>query len=291
MSEILDGKATADAIQEEIKQEIAKIQQAGGQVPGLAVIVVGNNPASRVYVNQKKKSCGLVGIHSIELHLPEEVSEDELLGKIKEFNNDSQIHGILVQLPLPKHHDERKVLETILPEKDIDGFHPLNVGRFVTGLEAFVACTPFGVIEMLKRYKIPMKGKRALVIGRSNIVGKPMFHLLLNEHATVTTAHSRTQDLAEEVGRADILVAAIGRPGFVKGEWIKEGAVVVDVGINSIEDPSRPSGRRLVGDVEFDVAKTRASWITPVPGGVGPMTIAMLLANTLKARNIANAGK
>ncbi|GAB4272488.1 MAG: bifunctional methylenetetrahydrofolate dehydrogenase/methenyltetrahydrofolate cyclohydrolase FolD [Candidatus Rifleibacteriota bacterium] len=284
MTKILDGKSISAKIKEEIAAEVKNMTSAGKQPPGLAVILVGDNKASHVYVSMKKKACEKAGIYSREIRLPLDTAMPTLLQTIENLNKDPQIHGILVQLPLPKGLDEKEALATIDPRKDVDGFHPVNVGRLMMNVETFVPCTPLGVMEMLKRSNIEVEGKDALVLGRSNIVGKPMAALLTNAHATVTIAHSRTKNLPEHIKRADILVAAIGKPQFVKGEWIKDGAIVIDVGINSIDDQESDKGYRLVGDVEFEAASQKASYITPVPGGVGPMTIAMLLANTLKAR-------
>ena len=284
MAIILDGKKLSETIKSEIGEEVKKLADSSQLPPGLAVIIVGNNPASKVYVSSKKKACAATGIYSLEVALDENITQDKLLDEINKLNNNDKIHGILLQLPLPKHLDEHKALEAISPDKDVDGFHPTNVGKLYIGLDTFVPCTPKGVIEILKRYNISISGKNAVVIGRSNIVGKPVAALLMKENATVTIAHSKTQNLPELVKKSDIVVAAIGKPNFVKGEWIKEGAVVVDVGINSVDDPSSPKGYRLVGDVEFEEAEKKASYITPVPGGVGPMTIAMLLSNTLKSR-------
>ncbi|MEW6713067.1 MAG: bifunctional methylenetetrahydrofolate dehydrogenase/methenyltetrahydrofolate cyclohydrolase FolD [Candidatus Riflebacteria bacterium] len=284
MSNIIDGKAISDQIKSEVAAEVGQMREKGKQPPGLAVVLVGDNKASQVYVSMKKKACDAAGIFSLEIRMPAEVSQAQLLKTIEELNRDSRIHGILVQLPLPSHLDEQAILNHIDPRKDVDGFHPINVGNLSLKIDSFVACTPLGVMEMLKRNGVDVAGKNALVLGRSNIVGKPMAMLLTNASATVTVAHSKTRDLPEQIGRAEILVAAIGKPEFVKGAWIKEGAVVIDVGINSIDDPSSAKGYRLVGDVEYEAAARRASKITPVPGGVGPMTIAMLLSNTLKAR-------
>ncbi len=284
MATILDGKKLSETIKQEIALEVKKLTDSSLLPPGLAVIIVGNNPASKVYVSSKKKACAATGIYSIEVALDENITQEKLIEEINKLNNDEKINGILLQLPLPKHLDEHKALEAISPDKDVDGFHPINVGKLYIGLDTFVPCTPKGIIEILKRYEVPISGKNAVVIGRSNIVGKPIAALLMKENATVTIAHSKTQNLEELVKSADIVVAAIGKPNYVKGDWIKEGAVVVDVGINSIDDPSSPKGYKLVGDVDYEEAEKKASFITPVPGGVGPMTIAMLLSNTLKAR-------
>ena len=284
MAIILDGKKLSETINSEIAEEVKKLSDSSKAVPGLAVIIVGDNPASKVYVASKKKACAKAGIFSLEVDLDKDITQEKLIEEIKKLNSDNRINGILLQLPLPKHLDEHAALEAISPEKDVDGFHPINVGKLYIGLDTFVPCTPKGIIEILKRYNISISGKNAVVVGRSNIVGKPIAALLMKENATVTIAHSKTQNLPELVKNSDIVVSAIGKPYFIKGEWIKEGAVVIDVGINSVDDPSSPKGYRLVGDVEFEEASKRASYITPVPGGVGPMTIAMLLSNTLKAR-------
>jgi methylenetetrahydrofolate dehydrogenase (NADP+)/methenyltetrahydrofolate cyclohydrolase len=284
LNKIIDGKAISAQIKEEVAQEVKQLIDSGKTPPGLAVILVGENKASQVYVSMKKKACEKAGIFSKEIKLPTDVKQQDLISTVNELNNDQQIHGILVQLPLPSHIDEQLVLNTVDPRKDVDGFHPINVGNLSLKLDGFVPCTPLGIMEMLKRSNIDTVGKNALVLGRSNIVGKPMAMLLTNAHATVTVCHSKTRDLPELIGRSDIVVAAIGRPEFVKGAWLKEGAVVIDVGINSIDDPSAARGYRLVGDVEYDEALKRAAHITPVPGGVGPMTIAMLLTNTVKAK-------
>jgi methylenetetrahydrofolate dehydrogenase (NADP+)/methenyltetrahydrofolate cyclohydrolase len=273
---IIDGKAIAAKVKGEVKGAVDALR-ARGLVPGLTVVRVGEDPASAIYVGGKRKDCAEVGIHSDEHHLPATTSQAELLALVHRLNADPAVHGILVQLPLPKHLDERAVLDAISPAKDADGFHPFNVGALSIGIPGTPRpCTPAGVMRMLDEAKVDPKGKRALVIGRSNIVGKPMAALLLERHATVTIAHSRTADLAAETARADIVVAAIGKAELVKGAWIKEGAVVIDVGMNKRADG------KLVGDVEYAAAAARASAITPVPGGVGPMTRAMLLVNTIE---------
>ena len=282
---ILDGAALSKTIIEEIKGKLDRIRASGKPAPGLAVILAGDNPASAAYVGAKQRACEKAGFFSLLERLPETVAESELLGLIARLNSDPKIHGILVQLPLPAKIDSARVMQAIDPLKDVDGFHPVNVGKLTLGEDGLAPCTAVGCIEILKRYNIPIKGKKALVLGRSNIVGKPTSMLLLKENATVTMAHSQTLNLADEVRSADILVAAIGKPEFVKGDWIKESAVVIDVGISSVPNPAKPGHNRLVGDVEFLLARERAGWITPVPGGVGPMTIAMLLQNTLKAWN------
>jgi methylenetetrahydrofolate dehydrogenase (NADP+)/methenyltetrahydrofolate cyclohydrolase len=276
MPTIIDGKAIAAKVKAEVAAQVKALKDRG-LVTGLTVVRVGEDPASAVYVRGKRKDCEEVGIHSVEHHLAESVSQAELLALVAKLNADPAVHGILVQLPLPKHIDERAVLDAIAPAKDADGFHPFNVGGLSIGIPGVPrSCTPAGVMRMLEEIQVDPKGKRALVIGRSNIVGKPMAMMLLEKHATVTIAHSRTQDLAAEVGRADIVVAAIGKAGLVKGAWVKEGAVVIDVGMNKTAEG------KLVGDVEFAAAAARASAITPVPGGVGLMTRAMLLVNTVE---------
>jgi len=271
---ILDGKKLSAEIRASIKEETALLREKG-IVPGLAVVLVGDDPASRVYVGQKEKGCLEAGFASFLHRLPAATTQEELLGLIDRLNGDASVHGILVQLPLPPQIDPDTVLAAIRPEKDVDGFHPVNIGRLVAGLPSCEPCTPKGILRLLKSTGIPLAGKEAVVIGRSNIVGKPVALMLLAESATVTVCHSRTRDLAEHVRRADILVAAIGKPRFVTADMVKEGAVVVDVGINRLEEG-------LVGDVDYGPVSEKASWVTPVPGGVGPMTIAMLLENTLE---------
>ncbi|MGE5220114.1 MAG: bifunctional methylenetetrahydrofolate dehydrogenase/methenyltetrahydrofolate cyclohydrolase FolD [Chloroflexota bacterium] len=277
MAVIIDGKAVAKEVQKQIKEDVEGLERRWGLVPGLAVVLVGDDPASHIYVRNKEKACKEVGIKSFEHLLPVTISEKELLALVHQLNKDKSVHGILVQLPLPPHIHAEKVLEAISPYKDIDGFHPMSQGRLLLGADGFRPCTPMGIMKLLEAAECDPKGKNAVVVGRSNIVGKPVALMLLEKHATVTICHSRTVSLRDEVGRADILVVAIGRGGLVRGEWIKSGAVVIDVGVNRL-----PSGK-LCGDVEFETAKERASAITPVPGGVGPMTICMLLFNTLKA--------
>ncbi len=274
MAEIIDGKAIAAEMREEISRDTAALV-VQGITPGLAVVLVGEDPASRVYVSMKEKACAAAGIFSAEHKLLASTSEADLLELIASLNSDERIDGILVQLPLPEHIDEAKVLEAITPEKDVDGFHPYNVGRLVTGNPLFQPCTPYGVMQMLKRTGVELKGKEVVVVGRSNIVGKPVALMCLAEHATVTICHSRTADLPEKVRQADVVIAAVGRPEMIKGDWIKPGAVVIDVGVNRVGD------KKLVGDVDFTAALENAAAITPVPGGVGPMTITMLLFNTL----------
>lgn len=277
---IIDGKQIAKKKHEEISREVEKLK-IENIIPGLVVILVGNNPASRTYVKSKEKTCTNLGMNSVLIELPESVSETELLAKIEELNHDKSIHGILIQLPLPKHINEKKVIETIVPEKDVDGFHPINIGRMMTGQDAFLPCTPYGIMVMLEEMNISIEGKHVVVVGRSNIVGKPSGQLFLNENATVTYCHSKTRDLKAITTQADILVAAVGRVNFITAEHVKEGAVVIDVGIN------RNHEGKLCGDVHFQEVKEKAGYITPVPGGVGPMTITMLMYNTLKsAKNI-----
>lgn len=276
MAKIIDGKAISMAIKDELKEKVAEYKKQGVEIT-LAVIKVGNDPASAVYVRNKEKACEYVGITSRTLALPEETTEEELLKVVKELNEDKAVNGILVQLPLPKHIDESKVLLAIDSNKDVDGFHPVNVGKMVIGEETFLPCTPAGIIEMLKRTDIEISGKECVVIGRSNIVGKPMSMLMLKENATVTIAHSRTKDLKEVTKRADILIAAIGKAKFVTADYVKEGAVIIDVGMD------RDENGKLCGDVDFDSVSQVASAITPVPGGVGPMTVTMLLVNCLRS--------
>lgn len=272
----IDGKEVSAAVRDEITKQVAQLK-AKGITPGLAVIIVGNDPASRVYVNNKKKGCEQTGMNSFEYAMPEETTTEELIALIEKLNENENVHGILCQLPVPKHIDEEKVLLAISPEKDVDAFHPTNCGKVMTGDYTFAPCTPAGMVEMLKYYNIPVAGKHCVIIGRSNIVGKPMAMLMLKENATVTVCHSRTENLAEITKQADILVAAVGRPKFVTPDMVKDGAVVLDVGINRMENG------KLCGDVDFDAVCEKTSYITPVPGGVGPMTITMLLKNTLKA--------
>ncbi len=270
---LLDGKLTAAKVKSNIAAQIENDKKAGLRAPGLAVILVGENPASQVYVKNKIKDCGETGIESKPFILPETTSENELIGIIKRLNDDESVDGILVQLPLPKRIDERKVIETISPKKDVDAFHPSNVGRITLGLDGFAPCTPAGVMRLLEEYKIDIAGKNCVVVGRSNIVGKPMALLLLAKNGTVTVCHSKTPDLASFTKSADILVVAVGRAKMITADMIKDGAVVVDVGMNRVDG-------KLCGDVDFDGCKEKASFITPVPGGVGPMTRAMLLENT-----------
>lgn len=282
-AQLIDGKATAAAIHEEIKTEVERLKTEYGVVPGLATVLVGENPASQFYVRSKQKRCAEVGIQSFGHNLPESASQEDVDGLVTELNGNPEVHGILVQLPLPKHLNEEQVLAAIGLDKDVDGFHPVNIGRLsMKGREPmFVPCTPSGCIELLDRYNIEIEGREAVVLGRSNIVGLPVAMLLLHRNATITICHSRTQDLPGTCRRADILIAAVGRPEMVKADWVKPGAAVIDVGINRVDDPTRKRGYRLVGDVDFEAVKEVVGYITPVPGGVGPMTIAMLLRNTL----------
>ena len=275
MTQLIDGKLISTQIKDELKAEVATLKEKG-IVPCLAVIQVGNDPASSVYVNNKKKACAYIGIESLAYELEENISQEELLTIIDELNHNDMVNGILVQLPLPKHIDEEAVIKAIAPEKDVDGFHPETVGNMCIGSKGFLPCTPAGVIQLLKRSNIEIEGKECVVIGRSNIVGKPMALLLLRENGTVTITHSRTKDLKEITKRADILIAAIGKPKFVTAEYVKEGAVVIDVGIH------RNADNKLCGDVDFDDVVEKVSAITPVPGGVGPMTIAMLMNNCVE---------
>mgnify|MGYP000666327659 CR=1 FL=1 len=276
MAKIIDGKAISLAIKDELKEKVAEYKNKGIDIT-LAVVKVGNDPASAVYVRNKEKACEYVGINSRTLALPEETTQEELLNIVRELNEDDTVNGILVQLPLPKHIDESEILLAINSTKDVDGFHPVNVGKMVIGEDTFLPCTPAGIIEMLKRSDIDIEGKECVVIGRSNIVGKPMSLLMLKENATVTIAHSRTKDLKEVTKRADILVAAIGKPKFVTADYVKEGAVVIDVGMD------RDENGKLCGDVDFESVEPKVSAITPVPGGVGPMTVTMLLVNCLRS--------
>lgn len=289
-AKIIDGKAIAAQIREEAKNEVEALKDRG-VTPCLAAVLVGDVAASKVYVKNKRQACEKVGITSVLRTLAADVSEPELLKLIDELNNDPAVHGILVQLPLPKHIDETKVIEAIDPSKDVDGFHPFNVGRLVIGLDTFRSCTPAGVQQLLLRSGIEVAGKHVVIIGRSNIVGKPMANIVVQKekgaNATVTICHSRTKNLNEICRQADILISALGKPAFVKPDMVKPGAVVIDVGINRIDDPSSNKGYKLVGDVDFEPVSNVASAITPVPGGVGPMTVAMLMVNTVKAARMA----
>ena len=276
---IIDGKAIAKDIRAELKEEIDALK-ASGTTPGLAVVIVGDDPASHTYVNSKEKSSKEIGIHSEVHRFPADFTEEALLQKVEELNRDENIHGILVQLPLPKHISEDKVIDAIIPEKDVDGFHPVNVGKMVIGKDTFYSCTPYGIMKMLEKENISLEGKHVVVIGRSNIVGKPAALLSLMNNATVTICHSRTKNLKEVTRQADVVIAAVGIPNYVTAEHLKPGAVVIDVGINRNEDG------KLCGDVDFNSAKETAGAITPVPGGVGPMTITMLLYNTVKSAKV-----
>ncbi len=280
--QIIDGKKVSANVKERVRLECERLVKEHGVTPGLAVVIVGDDPASRVYVNNKKKACELVGFKSEEYALPAETTQEELLSLVDTLNNKDDINGILVQLPLPKHLDDKSVIERISPKKDVDAFHAVNVGKIMLGEYDFLPCTPAGVMEMLHQYEIPVEGKQCVVIGRSNIVGKPMGMLLLHENGTVTICHSRTANLKEVCQRADILVAAVGRAKFVTADMVKDGAVVIDVGMN------RDENGKLCGDVDFENVKDKCSYITPVPGGVGPMTIATLMKNTIKACKIQN---
>ena len=282
---LIDGKATADKIQQEIKITLEKLK---GPKPCLAVIIVGDHPPSLIYVNRKRKACAETGIESRLISLPSTINEEKLMSEVETLNQDPKVNGILIQLPLPPHINPITIIRHISPEKDVDGLHPINVGKMLIGeKDAFLPCTPLGIKVLLERYKIPVSGKHVVVIGRSNLVGKPMAAILMQNaegaNATVTVAHSRTENLKELALTADIIIAAIGHPKFVTAEMVKEGAVVIDVGINKIADPSQKSGYKIVGDVDFEPIQQKSAFITPVPGGVGPMTIAMLLSNTLKS--------
>lgn len=277
---LIDGRAVASRLREKIKREVEALKEGKGITPGLGVVLVGEDPASKIYVGMKERACKEIGIRSYVYRLPQDTSEEEILHLVDYLNKNSEVNGVLVQLPLPGHVSTERVLEAVSPEKDVDGFHPYNVGRLVAGRPSFVPCTPLGIMRLLEEYAIPIEGREAVVVGRSNIVGKPVAHLLLQRNATVTICHSKTRDLPAVVQRAQILVVAAGRPRMVRGEWIRKGAVVIDVGVNRLEDGS------LCGDVDFEGAAEKASYITPVPGGVGPMTITMLLHNTLEAARL-----
>ena len=278
MTQIIDGKKISQEIKDELREQVAKLKKQGTNV-SLAVIQVGNDPASSVYVRNKKLACEYIGIQSLSYELPEETSEEELVGLVQKLNEDPTVNGILVQLPVPEHINADKIIQTISPDKDVDGFHPQNVGKLVIGEKGFVSCTPAGIIQLLKRSGIEITGKHCVVIGRSNIVGKPMALLMLRENATVTVAHSKTHNLKEICQNADILIVAIGKPQFITADYVKDGAVVIDVGIH------RDENNKLCGDVKYDEVAPKASAITPVPGGVGPMTIAMLMHNCLESFN------
>jgi methylenetetrahydrofolate dehydrogenase (NADP+)/methenyltetrahydrofolate cyclohydrolase len=275
--QLIDGKALANKVQTSVAAEVAQLKLEKNIVPGLAVILIGDDPASHAYVKMKAKACEKVGFYSITHSMPDTISQDEIIATIKMMNDNPRIDGILVQLPLPKHVDTDKIIEVIDPKKDVDGFHPCNVGKLVTGLDTFVACTPLGVMKMFEEYDIELEGKDVCVVGASNIVGKPMAALLLNANATVTVTHIFTKDLKSHTSKADIIVVGVGVPDLIKADMVKEDAIVIDIGINRIENGT------LVGDVDFKNVAPKCSYITPVPGGVGPMTIAMLLSNTLKS--------
>lgn len=285
-AKIIDGKVIAQQMRAELKGEVEALA-AKGIVPGLAVILVGEDPASLSYVTSKEKACEKLGMYSSDNRLPADTTQEQLLALIDKMNKDEKIHGILVQLPLPKYMDESQVIMSISPEKDADGFHPVSVGRMVIGEDTFIPCTPHGILHLLSRSGIKTEGAHAVVVGRSNIVGKPVANLLFQKsplgNATVTVCHTRTKDIASITRQADILIAAAGRPDTITADMVKEGAVVIDVGVNRVDDPSAKRGYRLVGDVDFEAVKEKASFITPVPGGVGPMTITMLLYNTVKS--------
>lgn len=278
MTKIIDGKKISIEIKEEIRLEVEKIIKSGKRAPGLAVIIVGENPASKVYVNSKVKTCNALGIYSEKYILDSGISERDLLELVEKLNNKEEIDGILVQLPLPKHIDEDKIIEAIKPNKDVDGFHPINLGKLVIGKDGFKSCTPYGIMELLKRYEIDLNGKDVVIVGRSNIVGKPLSIMLTNENATVTLCHSRTKKLSEKTLNADIVIVAIGKEKFLTKDMVKDGSIVIDVGIN------RNKLGKLCGDVDYENVSKKTSFITPVPGGVGPMTIGMLMKNTVKSR-------
>lgn len=286
--QLLDGKKVSEEIKQEIAADVAKIKEKGEKAPHLAAVLVGSNGASLTYVGSKVKTCEQLGFNSTLVALPEDITEDELLVKINELNNNDDIDGFIVQLPLPKHIDEQKILNAVNPDKDVDGFHPENFGRMALELESFIPATPYGILQLLERNKIETKGKNVVVIGRSNIVGKPMSLLMSRKaypgNATVTLTHSATQNIEQITQKADIIITALGVPEFLKADMVRKGAVVIDVGITRVEDANSPKGYVIKGDVKFDEVAEKAAWITPVPGGVGPMTIAMLMKNTLLAR-------
>lgn len=287
--QILDGIKLSKEIKQEIKKKVESFKEQGKRVPHLGAILVGNNGASRTYVDNKIKDCNFVGFESSELILPDTISQEELIAEIVKWNNDDSLDGFIVQLPLPKHIDQEVVINTIDPDKDVDGFHPMNFGKMALEMETFLPATPYGIMEMLERYNIDTAGKHTVVIGRSRIVGRPMSILMSKNgnpgNSTVTLTHSKTENLEQYTKEADIVITALGVPGFLKAEMVKDGAVIVDVGITRVDDSTNPRGFILAGDVDFDNVKEKASWITPVPGGVGPMTRAMLLKNTLLAYN------
>jgi methylenetetrahydrofolate dehydrogenase (NADP+)/methenyltetrahydrofolate cyclohydrolase len=289
---LIDGKKVAQQIRAELKEKVDVLKKEGKKVPGLVTIVVGDNPASHSYVNSKSKACIELGMLSAVERLPKETTEEQLLDLVEKYNRDENYHGILVQLPLPKHLNENKVIQKILPEKDVDGLNPVNLGKLIAGEDALYPCTPVGIQDLLKRYNIETKGKHVVVVGRSNIVGKPIANIMLQKkefaNSVVTICHTGTNDLALYTKTADILIAAIGQPYYIKADMVKEGAVIIDVGTNRVEDKSLPKGYRLVGDVDFENVAPKTSYISPSPGGVGPMTIAMLLQNTFKAYMAVN---
>jgi len=285
-AQIIDGKQVAADMQVELKDKVAKLKE-DGIVPGLAVVLVGEDPASKSYVTAKERACERLGIYSDDNRLPADTTQEDLMALVEKLNKDPKVNGILVQLPLPKHLNEAEVLLAIDPNKDVDGFHPVNVGKMVVGEEAFLSCTPHGIIKLLQRHNVQIEGAEVVIVGRSNIVGKPIANMLIQKNAmgnaTVTVCHTRTKNLAEHCKRADIIIAAAGRPGTVTADMVKDGVVVIDVGVNRVEDSTKKKGYRLVGDVDFEAVKEKASLITPVPGGVGPMTITMLLYNTVES--------
>ncbi|MDI6775179.1 MAG: bifunctional methylenetetrahydrofolate dehydrogenase/methenyltetrahydrofolate cyclohydrolase FolD [Verrucomicrobiota bacterium] len=289
-AKIIDGKQIARDIREELRREVAGLKQKG-IVPGLGVILVGEDPASKSYVTAKEKACEEIGLYSDDNRLPASTSRNDLMALVQKMNGDPKIHGILVQLPLPKHLNEVEVLRAIDPKKDVDGFHPVNVGKMVVGEKSFLPCTPRGIVQLLARSGVKLDGAHVVVVGRSNIVGKPVANMLLqkkeNANATVTICHTRTRDIGRFTRQADVIIAAAGRPKTITADMVREGAVVIDVGVNRIEDKTKKAGFRLVGDVDFDAVKEKASLITPVPGGVGPMTITMLLYNTVEGAKMA----
>ena len=286
-AQIISGNEIAKEIREELKNEVAELKEQSNIIPGLAVVLVGDDPASQVYVKMKSKGCDQVGVYEETIRLPGDTGEKEVLDIVEKLNNDPKFHGILVQLPLPKHIDEKKIINAISPEKDVDGFHPVSVGKLMIGEECFLPCTPHGVQEMLMRSGNDPSGKHVVVVGRSNIVGKPMANILIQKkegaNATVSICHTRTKDIAKFTKQADIVIAAAGRPNTLTADMVSDGVVVIDVGVNRIDDPTKKKGFRLVGDVDFEKVKEKASAISPVPGGVGPMTVTMLLANTVKS--------
>lgn len=284
---LIDGKKVSDEIKHELTEKVKSKKEEIGKVPGLVTILVGDNPASQSYVTMKGKACEQLGMFSILEKYNSDMTESELLNLVEKYNNDERIHGILVQLPLPKHINEDKIIEAINPAKDVDGFHPINMGNLVIGKDAFYPCTPYGILELIKRYKIETKGKHCVVVGRSNIVGKPIANMMLQKkegaNCVVTVCHSAAKDLSKYTKDADILIAAIGSPNFITGDMVKEGVVVIDVGINRVEEKTAKKGYKLVGDVDFETVAEKSAFFTPVPGGVGPMTIAMLMKNTYTA--------